>query len=654
MKDRRVLALVAGLALVAVSCGLDTVSDPTSTAIIGATTTTEASTSSTTDAVTASTTVPVSQVLVVDGTVLDKKGVGPQLCMFVRDSLPPQCEGLPVVGLNWRDVDWAETAGDTTWADARLIGRFKGGELVLTERPLDRVAPAREQPDYSTPCAEPEGGWIIRNDALATEDDFQRANEYAQRQPEFTGTWFDHLQQPKEFTPLAESSIANFSFTSNLDRHRSEIENLYGGPMCVSEGKRPLAELRDIQDRVFDAIFTPQAEAAGIFAGFGASGSADQFKGVVEVSVMYAGDDAQQWLDERFGPGVVELHSFLQPYEGPTESEMKPLFPEQEALPVAVWVQGTTYDLRDVPTTAVLVDTSQPPVFLPSGVLAVDPERTLTYTHDDGESVVLGNEVGDFIVSADESRVAWTRVVEPAPPGITELNQATLPDGTITHVHTFQDFDIGEGPNGYARVVTYAGDNIVLATGDGAASAAAVWVLDLAVVIEAEGYGTTDARNSAGNRTVLWQGDGTSSVIVEVRPDGAVGPSGLTVRETIDWLVFQAPTFSPDGSLLALGGTDGEEGPPIVLLTDSAGNEVQRSPILEVTGRNPFVSQFVWQHDATLLVLVGSWSLELTVGDWPDVWGIYQCDLEDTGCHLQQEINFEPDGWNQVGLVRLP
>ncbi|MCP4225858.1 MAG: hypothetical protein GY773_21185, partial [Actinomycetia bacterium] len=110
-----------------------------------------------------------------------------------------------------------------------------------------------------------------------------------------------------------------------------------------------------------------------------------------------------------------------------------------------------------------------------------------------------------------------------------------------------------------------------------------------------------------------------------------------------------------DGSMLALGGTDGEDGPPIVLLTDVTGSEIQRQSIVGVPGRNPFVGQFVWQDHLTLLVLVGSWSLELRAGDWPDEWGIYQCDLDDlSGCHLQQEISFEPTGYQQVALVPLP
>jgi hypothetical protein len=311
---RRFASVTLLCAVVASTCGGEVAGpvEPSTTTVTSA----AVPTSTPATPVNPATTQPSAQVYVADGIVLDKGSVGQQLCSFVLDSLPPQCEGLPIVGLDWQDIPWAETAGDTTWADARLIGVFTGTELVLTERPKERAPVQTEVPDSSTPCPVPEEGWTARDPALATEQGFERANEYAESQSEFTGTWVDQLREPVEGAEFARSYIANFSFTSNLDEHRDEIEKLYGGPVCVSEGKRPLTELREIQDRVFDLIFTPQAEAVGIYAGYGASGAADQFKGVVEVSVMAVVDDeAQAWLDEQFGEGSVVLHSFLQPYE---------------------------------------------------------------------------------------------------------------------------------------------------------------------------------------------------------------------------------------------------------------------------------------------------------------------------------------------------
>src|SRR5688572_15691269 len=70
------------------------------------------------------------------GTVLDKKGVGPQLCLgAVASSLPPQCGGIPLVGWDWGKVEGEQTAGETTWGEYRVVGTFDGTRLTPTEPP---------------------------------------------------------------------------------------------------------------------------------------------------------------------------------------------------------------------------------------------------------------------------------------------------------------------------------------------------------------------------------------------------------------------------------------------------------------------------------------------------------------------------------------
>jgi hypothetical protein len=79
---------------------------------------------------------------------------------------------------------------------------------------------------------------------------------------------------------------------------------------------RPLAELRAIQDRVPDVLSSPEAVEAGIHAEHGMGLSSNQFRGVVEVWVMIVTHpDAQTWVDEQFGPGLLEVRSYLQPVE---------------------------------------------------------------------------------------------------------------------------------------------------------------------------------------------------------------------------------------------------------------------------------------------------------------------------------------------------
>lgn len=311
---KRIALLMSVLALVAAACGESEGTAPTT-----AGGTSSSSTPAPTTTLAPPTTLPgdPGALFVAFGTILDKDGVGPHLCSAVAESLPPQCTGLPIVGLDWKDVPWAERAGDTTWATARVTGTFDGASLTLTKAPTadDPDGPQYEPPDFTSPCPEPDGGWVVRDEETATDAAFEQARLYAEAQPGFAGLWVDNLDdQPDESNYGPRSFVANFTFTTDLEAHRAALAEIYGGPMCVSAGVRPLSELHELQDQVFDAIFTPAAQAAGIYAGFGASGSSNQFTGQVEVSVMAVmGDQAQAWLDDQFGPGAVKLTSFLRP-----------------------------------------------------------------------------------------------------------------------------------------------------------------------------------------------------------------------------------------------------------------------------------------------------------------------------------------------------
>ncbi len=320
MRDTRALVLLLGLALAAASCGIDTATEPTPTTTASSPTTPGSST-----------TIPPPTTLgsdpavpdryFVEGTLLDKEGAGPQLCNFVNTSLPPQCRGLPVIGVDWDEVPGAESAGDTTWASVRVVGIFDGTALILTEPPGEPVGGElpHETQDFTSPCPEPEGGWVIRNPALTDDTDWNRARIYAEAQPDFAGLWVDQLLKPGERENEehdASTFVANFTFTGDLDEHRAALEKIYGGPACVSQGVRPLAELRAIQDTVFDVLSTPEAVQAGIHAGYGMGSGSNQFRGVVEAWVMVVtSPNAQTWVDEQFGPGLVEVRSYLQPVD---------------------------------------------------------------------------------------------------------------------------------------------------------------------------------------------------------------------------------------------------------------------------------------------------------------------------------------------------
>ncbi|MBM3696234.1 MAG: hypothetical protein FJW79_09920, partial [Actinobacteria bacterium] len=184
--------LAIGLPLLLLRGGgtADTTAGPAAT-----TATTEPAT--TAPPVTTTTAVPALTEWVFQGPVLDKQGVGPQLCMVVQESLPPQCQGMPVIGLDWADIPWAESAGDTTWAEARLVGYFDGETLTLSRAPAEPepVEWVEENP-FATPCPEPDGGWVVTDPALATQDAFEAARRYAEAQADYAALWIDYLVEP--------------------------------------------------------------------------------------------------------------------------------------------------------------------------------------------------------------------------------------------------------------------------------------------------------------------------------------------------------------------------------------------------------------------------------------------------------------------------
>lgn len=90
------------------------------------------------------------------GTVLDVGG-DVQLCLgAVRESWPPQCDGIPIDGWSWDGLFGAESSGDTTWGAYAVQGMYDGERFTVTQPPLqlalyDPMAP--EDPTGGEPGA---------------------------------------------------------------------------------------------------------------------------------------------------------------------------------------------------------------------------------------------------------------------------------------------------------------------------------------------------------------------------------------------------------------------------------------------------------------------------------------------------------------------
>lgn len=69
------------------------------------------------------------------GTVLDRSGSA-ELCLgAVRESDPPQCDGVALDGWTWDGVDGGEVSGETRWGAYAVTGNWDGERLTVTAPP---------------------------------------------------------------------------------------------------------------------------------------------------------------------------------------------------------------------------------------------------------------------------------------------------------------------------------------------------------------------------------------------------------------------------------------------------------------------------------------------------------------------------------------
>ena len=242
----------------------------------------------------------------VTATVLESPDHGPQLCAAVAESLPPQCGGPDVVGWDWADVGDEESANGTTWGYYRVVGTWDGERLTLTEPPGEPGGgPGAPEPDLSTPCPAPDGGWAIEDTSTATAAGREAAIAYANERPDLGSVWLDNGAELADVLPdVPEQAVLNVSFTGDLERHERELRARYGGPTCVTEAERSQAELLELQQEVHEALGD---DALG--------SSANGRRGVVEVMVTVVDDDIEQRVAEVDPDGLAELQGWLQPVE---------------------------------------------------------------------------------------------------------------------------------------------------------------------------------------------------------------------------------------------------------------------------------------------------------------------------------------------------
>lgn len=242
----------------------------------------------------------------VSAAVLENEHHGPQLCMAMMDSYPPQCGGPDVAGWKWSAVRH-ESANKTKWGSYLLVGKYDGKTFTLTQPaqlPDSQASTPDTGPDFTTPCQEPDGGWRPVDGDKATDAAFNAVVEKANADDDYGGLWIDEPAAAMDPTPHNDPQrmILNVTYTKDLARHETELRKIWGGALCVSLAKHSEAELRQIQDEL--------STEPGVIS----SGS-DPTNSVVTLGVLVATQGRQQELNNRYGDGVVILQGQLKPLD---------------------------------------------------------------------------------------------------------------------------------------------------------------------------------------------------------------------------------------------------------------------------------------------------------------------------------------------------
>jgi hypothetical protein len=234
--------------------------------------------------------------------VLDD-GDGPQLCHAVADSLPPQCEGVPMAEWDWAAHPEHEEQSGVRWGSFALTGTFDGTTFTVTDAvPAALYDAMAHQPEPlpGTPCEPPAGGWGVVDAAKATPEAMDATFTAAARLPGFAGAWMDQSRDP---SPTSDPTrvVVNVAVTGDTADAEATLRETWGGALCVSRARFTEAELNEISMEL--------QRLPGVLSTYAADD-------VVTAEVLHDDGSLQAWADEEYGDGRVEITSALQPVEG--------------------------------------------------------------------------------------------------------------------------------------------------------------------------------------------------------------------------------------------------------------------------------------------------------------------------------------------------
>jgi hypothetical protein len=214
---------------------------------------------------------------------------------------------MPITNWDWSLVEGEEQAAGVTWGDYHVVGTYDGASFTVLESGPPEVSSPGGGDRFETPCPEPQEGWVATDPAKATEDDLQATVSLAAGFADSSGSWITILRQPPgedSFGP--DDVVLNLAFTGDPEEHRQQVEEVWGGPLCMIEHRQhSQAELLAIQRELSDRAQDFDIELLYSWT--------DVVKERVVAGVVLASAASQAAIDALFGPGIVVMESALQP-----------------------------------------------------------------------------------------------------------------------------------------------------------------------------------------------------------------------------------------------------------------------------------------------------------------------------------------------------
>lgn len=239
--------------------------------------------------------------------VLENREHGPELCFGgVATSLPPQCGGVPAIDWDWEEVEGEESRSGSTWGYFYVMGSYDGDTFTVEDagkpkRGLDggpHYGPTRSACSERKPTDRDR--W--------TSQHLDRSTRYANRRREVSAVWIDYLKDPRknEESEDPDEVVLNVAFTKRIEHHEKKLRKIWGGPLCVVEYEYSRHYLQAIQKELHDEMgrrLDLDINASGI----------DEVASEVELEVVWIDRARRDYIDARYGRGVVKTFAALHP-----------------------------------------------------------------------------------------------------------------------------------------------------------------------------------------------------------------------------------------------------------------------------------------------------------------------------------------------------